>query len=321
MRVPQPNQCRGSLKWIRQLINGRPDLLDDELRRAGALVSDASINWVSPKKGDDWAEYSDAEFLNKLGYSQLTPALSEFWPRRGPQWDALGRSTDGTVFLVEAKAHLGELQSTCAAKAPPSRALITSSLERTRNALGVTNGADWSTHYYQYANRLAHLGFLRDQGVQAYLVFVYFIGDTGMPGAPISRAHWDGANSALKKHLGLADLPPIPGVIDLYVDVSQLPDAAEDTNPDCTMESYPAGYPYKERFGTLSNVLAADGGAVYAGDNAEGFAVITDEGTVADVIEEDIDCVTVRLFLSRQDRDAYVAQLREQFNRNRRARD
>lgn len=237
MRVTQPKECRGSLKWVRQLVAERPDILENGLRQAGALANAATIGWPSPHKDHAWAEYRDGQFLDKLGLSQLTPALADFWPSGGPQWDALGRSTDGTVFLVEAKAHVGELHSTWAAKAPASRAKITSSLERTRSALGVTGGEDWRLKYYQYANRLAHLSFLREQGVPAYLVFVYFIGHTEMPGAPISRQDWNGANDALKKHLGLTDLPPIPGVIDLYVDVSELHDEPAETSPDCTWKA------------------------------------------------------------------------------------
>ena len=41
--------------------------------------------------------------------------LKDFWPPRGPQWDALGRIFKTAYFLVEAKAHVTELISSPAA--------------------------------------------------------------------------------------------------------------------------------------------------------------------------------------------------------------
>lgn len=111
MRVPQPSECRGSLMWIRRSVARRPELLDSELRRAAAIRPDATIDWRSPRAADEWAEYRDGDFLDLLDHSSLCPALQEFWPRGGPQWDALGRASDGTLVLVEAKTHLGELKS------------------------------------------------------------------------------------------------------------------------------------------------------------------------------------------------------------------
>ena len=66
MRVPQPTECRGSLKWIRGLIGGRPDLLEDGLRQAGELadalfvagrtqpVADVGCPAVLPHDGASW---------------------------------------------------------------------------------------------------------------------------------------------------------------------------------------------------------------------------------------------------------------------------
>ena len=65
-----------------------------------------SITWRSPLRSDDFAEYRDADFLKVVGLEEWSGALAEFWPQRGPQWDALGVSNQGDVLLVEAKAHL-----------------------------------------------------------------------------------------------------------------------------------------------------------------------------------------------------------------------
>lgn len=58
--------------------------------------------------------------------------LKEFWPCRGPQWNALGRFGDKAYFLVEAKAHVSEIISSFQAKAPASKVLIEKSLNTTR---------------------------------------------------------------------------------------------------------------------------------------------------------------------------------------------
>lgn len=62
-----------------------------------------------------------------------------------------------------------------------NRKQIAEALARTREQLGVGEDAAsvWlETHCYQYANRLAHLHFLKHHGVQAVLAHVYFVNDT-----------------------------------------------------------------------------------------------------------------------------------------------
>jgi hypothetical protein len=101
-------------------------------------------------------------------------APERVWPKGGPHWDALGKH-GGEAFLVEAKAHAQELQS------GPSRAenaapveLIGKSLNEVKAYLGVDSSRDWTGRYYQYANRIAHLYYLRVlNNIDAYLAFVY----------------------------------------------------------------------------------------------------------------------------------------------------
>ena len=53
----------------------------------------------------------------------------------------------------------------------------------------VTSTTDWTKCFYQYANRLAHLYFLKElNGIDAALVFVYFTGDTTINGRDPSLA-------------------------------------------------------------------------------------------------------------------------------------
>lgn len=222
MRVVQPPGARGSLKWIQRAVNGRPSLLDALIlpRLGGATV----IEWLSPLVGDDFAEYRDAAFLQRLGLSELTPALDEFWPRRGPQWDALARSDRGDILLVEAKAHVRELCSPPTQASGASRARIEEAFAETWAALGLTPEplAAWTDLFYQFANRLAHLHFLRQHGQPAWLVLVNFIGDEDM-GGPATAAEWEAAHAVVRHVMGLPARHPLsPFVLHIHPHVGEL---------------------------------------------------------------------------------------------------
>ncbi|KRB79063.1 hypothetical protein [Noviherbaspirillum sp. Root189] len=220
MRIVQPAGTRGSLKWMQRLASSYPQLLDDAMREAGGLQTGETIRWVSPRKDDEWAEYRDRDFLVQVGQERLTEALAGFWPRGGPQWDALGVSSNGTVLLVEAKAHLAELTSTCQAS-PASRAVIQKSLEATKAAFGAAPNANWLEGYYQYANRLAHLHFFQNHRVPSKLIFVYFMDDADMKG-PRSPSEWKEGLSPVYKHLGFDSLNHVPDLVNLYIDTKAL---------------------------------------------------------------------------------------------------
>ncbi|WP_028325628.1 hypothetical protein [Desulfatirhabdium butyrativorans] len=85
-------------------------------------------------------------------------------------------------MLIEAKGHLGELESKCGATSQVSQQIIHSALEKTSKAFGNCRQPieNWLTPYYQYANRLAVLYFLMKEctpGVETRLLFIYFYGE------------------------------------------------------------------------------------------------------------------------------------------------
>ena len=214
----------GSLLDLRILVNQRQRLLDDQLIQSGHAAS-ASIEWVSPLEPKSYAEYSDGKFLDAIGRPELRDALSKFWPSGGPVWDGLGLGGDPghAVFLLEAKAHLPELFSSGTGAGGPSLELIRASMERVQHSLGVRSEMDWTGCFYQYANRLAHLWWLREQGVNAYLVYVYFLNDQSVSKpAPTSRAEWEAAFYVMRKCLGLTSHRLSSFVVDLYFDVNEL---------------------------------------------------------------------------------------------------
>ena len=220
MRIEQKDGTKGSLRFIQQLVSQNPDLFHRRLQEQGAVPAETSVRWVSPLNDDAWSEYRDAAFLERIGHPKLAPALKSFWPTRGPQWDGLCIAGD-TILLVEAKAHVGEMASSCTAEAPSSVTLIEQSLGATKKALGADASADWMNGYYQLANRFAHLWFLRERGVDARLVLLQFTGETGMPTASSPAAYRD-AFAAAMKHLGLDRASAVPGVVHIDIDVAEL---------------------------------------------------------------------------------------------------
>lgn len=221
-RTEQKPDGKGSLRDIQALVNRRQDSLSDAVRQA-LRVKSAKIDWVSPRSEDRYAEYSDGDFLAKIGRPDLKSELPLFWPTGGPEWDALGVG-DGEVFLVEAKAHLPELFSGGTGATSGSLDLIRASLRETQEALGVKSEIDWTGCFYQYANRLSHLWWLRERhSVPAFLVYAYFIGDSTVSDAPKTEQEWKAALYVMRRSLGVAQHRLSRYVADAFVDVKDLP--------------------------------------------------------------------------------------------------
>jgi hypothetical protein len=217
-RSGQWRAARGSQKWLQQAI--KQDSLSLIMPIAERLgVAADTICWLSPLPHDDFAEYYDAAFLERLGVELPNRALAEFWPTRGPHWDGLGKTERGDLLLVEAKAHIAEMiSSPSSAKAQRSVERIKGSLAETKRHLRVPEDVDWARTYYQYTNRLAHLYLLRElNGLPAWLVFVHFVGDADMAG-PNTAAPWEEAMADMRTALKLPrDHALSPYVIDVFV--------------------------------------------------------------------------------------------------------
>lgn len=202
----------GSQRQIQTYVNEKTHALNAAIARSHALynVDEKEIQWVSPLAADNYSEYRDSEFLERVGYGHLAPALGEFWPRNGPCWDALARIEDGCL-LVEAKSHVPEIYGGGCGASGRSRGKIQAALDATKTWLGVSRGIDWMGHLYQSANRYAYLNFLREIiGVRAFLVNVYFVGD---PRTPTTREEWEAAIESVKQELGLVHEVPYSAAI------------------------------------------------------------------------------------------------------------
>jgi hypothetical protein len=194
--------------------------LDDDVLRH--LSGARSIQWLSPLRADEFAEYRDAAFLHLVGVGDLQPDLAKFWPQRGPQWDALGCSDAGDILLVEAKAHIAEMLSPGTQASETSRALIEKSLAEVASALNADPRAPWSTTFFQLANRIAHLWFLRSHGKPAWLILVGFTNDLEMRG-PESPLEWHAAYQVAMHVMGLhAQHPMARYILHVHPDVREL---------------------------------------------------------------------------------------------------
>lgn len=224
--VPASFAAKGSQRWLQVAVNRRPQVIDEPLRAAARLPNSTQITWLSPVESDGFVEYFDGSMCDRLGL-RLTKPLGEFWPAGGPRWDGLARASTGDVFLVEAKAHIGEMVSPASRASEPSRAKITEALRAVQREIAPgADEVDWTGRFYQYANRLAHLHFLRQQnGVPAHLVLVYFLNATDVNG-PSERAEYDGAIHVIEHYLGVRRSKLSRYIHKLFVDVRSLEDAA-----------------------------------------------------------------------------------------------
>jgi hypothetical protein len=216
-KTKQPSNGKGSLKDIQVLINEHPQLVDGLLKSHITEIKSSEIEWKSPLD-PNYIEYRDDDFITQLEITLKKP-LNSFWPKRGPQWDALGKADNGVVLLVEAKANIPEIVSPGTGASIESKKLILKSLNKTKSYLQINNNIDWSGTFYQYTNRIAHLYFLRVVNkIPAYLINIYFMNDKEVNG-PGSKKEWLAAIDVMKRYLGVGHHKLSKYMIDLFIDV------------------------------------------------------------------------------------------------------
>lgn len=223
MRIAFDAAKRGSQKWIQLAVNDHASFLDRAIREALGFKKSEQITWLSPLREDAYSEYRDKGFIRRLGIELASRPLEEFWPRRGPQWDGLGRTESDNILLVEAKANIPEIVSPACQASDHSKSLIQRSLREVQEFLKIDLNIDWVGKLYQYANRIAHLYFLREiNQIPAHLVFVYFIGDHDVDG-PGSVLEWKAALKVAKGVLGIGERHRLSKYMaDVYIDIVRL---------------------------------------------------------------------------------------------------
>jgi len=220
-RFPKPEAKKGSQKWIQILVNQKQETINQQIRTNLGMSENEEIRWCSPLKINNYVEYKDQEFLEALEIKLVKTKLADFWPKSGPRWDALAKSSSGKLFLVEAKSHITELISDFKGSNQTSINRIQSSLNAAKRRFGVKESYDWTRTFYQYANRLAHVNWLSENGYDVRLVNVYFLNDEEMEG-PKTVDEWKGAIRLLHRCLGLKENLLQKFVTDIFIDINSL---------------------------------------------------------------------------------------------------
>ena len=115
-------------------------------------------------------------------------------------------------------------------KAPCSIERINTSLEETKRQIHRASDAalDWTSGVYQYANRLAHLYLLsRLNGLDAYLVLVYFLNDQEMASVdtfvPTTPQEWKSVIAYQNRIMGIRQRHPLSDrIVHVFIDVEDI---------------------------------------------------------------------------------------------------
>lgn len=203
----------GSAWHLLRFLGYHRELLNGKVCGAAGI---SAIKWLDfgfeRENGD--SELSGMDFLLN-GNSHEAKALEAWkdcWPQSGTRhhWDAVGKvlAFDGSTewILVEAKAHVQELHSSCGAVSPGSLESISGAVSRTAGSLGAESAESWMSEYYQFASRLVVLDFLETRGVMARLVCICFCGDRRPDGlfCPSSEREWRPALQRMYSRMGLS---------------------------------------------------------------------------------------------------------------------
>ena len=125
-------------------------------------------------------------------------------------WDAVVKIND-VVYLVEAKAHTGEI-SDKKAHGGSSQEQILTFMSQQLKAFGCTadiKKATWLGEYYQMTNRLAVAAYLNNRGIQTKVLYIYFENGYNNPfdtsdNKDTNREQFEAAIKKEKETLGIA---------------------------------------------------------------------------------------------------------------------
>jgi len=206
--LPAP-KAKGSTFQVQEYVNRRAGELERAVTERFPEFDGATFEWTAPLEAHDYRQPQDAEFLRAIGCQKLAPKLKAFWPKGGLLWDATAKLTlasgEPGALLVDGKSYPGELRSRIPAESAKSAARIRSAIAYTQASLGLEADPDrWTRSYYEPASRYAHLQFLRDEDVNAWLVHVLFLNDATFIGA--TQTEWETALPAVERELGIDDI-------------------------------------------------------------------------------------------------------------------
>lgn len=186
--MAQIGHCYGSEYHLMRFLGHHRDLLDERIMKG--LQEYGKIHWLDFEFDDPLSvlsgdkELKGLSFLYKLDLpvERIDAAISEYhnyninkidnWQ----DWDAIF-TLNGTLYLVEAKAHTIELSSGDEKHGGQSKEEILrffrEQLEDNPEYLLPVSEA-WLGKYYQLANRLATAALLNKHGIKTKVLYIYF---------------------------------------------------------------------------------------------------------------------------------------------------
>lgn len=191
---------------------------------------DKNIEWIDfkfdAKQFIPDQEYVGIEFLKSLkDYSTIESKWKSFWPNKNKSqnWDAIGKIGDEWL-LVEAKAHAEEINSNTHASVK-SKKKIQDKFKELHLKLSINTSNDWTQNYYQKANRILFLDFLKQNGINAKLVFIYFLNgykQNGIQQGIEKVKEWQRVIDEQDNYLGISGNKMLKSmIINVFVDIDK----------------------------------------------------------------------------------------------------
>ena len=163
---------KGSKYWMQEIVNNK--YLREELENKLGVKS---LEWISPLENESYDEYKLTEEKLKEKIPSLKEVDFSFWPKNGPEWDAIALSEDGSeLYLFEAKSHLTEMYKETGAGADSLKVISKCMQETCTKLFGSEskyNKEIWeksevkdkkkNPSFYQLGNRLTFLYYLNER--------------------------------------------------------------------------------------------------------------------------------------------------------------
>lgn len=172
----------GSEWQLLRMLGHHREYFFKELRSQIGLPDNVEIHWLD-YPWDNKSISGDGEYIKRDFFEKIPEIFTEevmskfekdkFGEKLEQHWDGIFWVKD-TIYIVEAKAYLKEIESNCGA-GKKSSSIIEGYFKETREYFEISSANDWTKIYYQMANRLAFLKLLQSHGVKAKLVNIYFV--------------------------------------------------------------------------------------------------------------------------------------------------
>lgn len=200
-------------------------------KRVKNVIEVNNVTWLDFNFGETKNtldnELIGIEFLkNEPGFNKILDCWKNEWPQSGSSmnWDLVGYTTHNSIktwILIEAKADFAEMKQKCQATSPRSIEKIETALANTakNNGIRIKDDSPWTRKFYQIANRLFVLDFLKRNRINAKLINIYFVGDE-IPNnqkLPKNKEEWKPKIVEMKNYLAIenSDL----AMYELFLDV------------------------------------------------------------------------------------------------------